>query len=61
VQVEQAKREEEVREIYKKIGRYSGMDVDAIDARAKADKAAEDAAKARPAAPSTAQGQLAKP
>lgn len=49
LKVEQAKREEEVREIYKKIGRYSGMDVDAIEAKAKADQAAEAAAKARPA------------
>lgn len=47
LRAEQAKREEEVREIYKKIGRYSGMDVDAIEAKAKADKAAEDAAKAK--------------
>jgi hypothetical protein len=66
VQVEQAKREEEVRNIYKKIGRYSGMDVDAIEAKAKADQAAEDAAK-KPAvatpttSPSTAQGKLAQP
>jgi hypothetical protein len=42
---EQAKREEEVREIYKTIGRYSGMDVDAIEAKAKAERAAEEAAK----------------
>ncbi|MFT4027440.1 MAG: hypothetical protein QM676_11655 [Novosphingobium sp.] len=47
---EQAKRDEEVREIYKKIGRASGMDVDAIEAKAKAEKAAEEAARkqARP-------------
>ena len=38
---EQAKREEDVRQIYVKIGRMSGMDVDAIEARAKADRAAE--------------------
>ena len=30
---EQAKREEEVRQIYEKIGRLSGMDVDAIEAK----------------------------
>ncbi|MDB5723599.1 MAG: hypothetical protein JWQ16_353 [Novosphingobium sp.] len=66
VKVEQAKREAEVREIYKKIGRYSGMDVDAIEAKAKADQAAEDSAK-KPAAatpatlPNTAQGKLAQP
>lgn len=66
LQIEQAKREAEVRDIYKKIGRYSGMDVDAIEAKAKADQAAEDAAK-KPAAvtpstpPSTPQGPLAQP
>ena len=41
---EQAKREEEVRQIYKKLGRLSGMDVDAIEAKAKAERAAEAAA-----------------
>lgn len=61
VRVEQAKREAEVREIYKKIGRYSGMDVDAIEARAKADQAAEDAAKAHPSPAPNAPGSLAKP
>jgi len=43
---EQAARDEEVREMYKTIGRASGMDVDAIEAKAKADQAAEDRAKA---------------
>lgn len=57
VRAEQAKREEEVREIYKKIGRYSGMDVDAIEAKAKAEKAAEDAAKAK----SNARGAVVQP
>lgn len=66
LRIEQAKREEEVREIYKKIGRYSGMDVDAIEAKAKAEKAAEDAAaKAAATRPSTlptsAQGPLVRP
>lgn len=62
VKVEQAKREEEVRNIYKKIGRYSGMDVDAIEAKAKADQAAEDAAKQPAAAAARApQGSIAKP
>lgn len=42
---EQARREEEVRGIYKTIGRASGMDVDAIERKALADKAAEDAAR----------------
>jgi N-acyl-D-aspartate/D-glutamate deacylase len=55
---EQAKREEAVREIYKKIGRASGMDVDAIEAKAKADKAAEEAAKRAAAQP---KGQLVQP
>lgn len=41
---EQAKREEAVRNIYKKIGRASGMDVDGIEKRAVADRAAEAAA-----------------
>ena len=38
---EQAKREEDVRQIYVKIGRISGMDVDAIERKAKADREAE--------------------
>jgi hypothetical protein len=42
---EQAKREEEVRQIYKKLGRLSGLDVDAIEAKAKAERAAEEAAR----------------
>ena len=42
---EQAKREEAVRNIYKKIGRASGMDVDAIERKAQADRAAEAASK----------------
>jgi thymidylate kinase len=45
LRAEQAKREEEVREIYKKLGRMSGLDVDAIEAKAKAERAAEEAAK----------------
>lgn len=44
---EQAKREEDVRNIYKAVGRASGMDVDAIEKQAAADEAA---AKARAAA-----------
>jgi hypothetical protein len=47
---EQEKREAEVREIYKTIGRYSGMDVDAIEKKAQADRAAEAARKAAEAA-----------
>ena len=38
---EQAKRDEEVRNIYKTVGRMSGMDVDKIERKAKADEAAE--------------------
>jgi hypothetical protein len=38
---EQTKRDEEVRHIYKTIGRVSGMDVDAIEAKARAEQAAE--------------------
>jgi len=37
---EQARREEEVRQIYKTIGRYSGMDVDAIERKAVAERKA---------------------
>ena len=38
---EQAKREEDVRQVYVKIGRLSGMDVDAIERQAKADRDAD--------------------
>lgn len=48
VRAEQARRDEEVRQIYVKIGRMSGMDVDAIEAKAKAERAAEQAAQNRP-------------
>lgn len=41
---EQARREEEVRNIYKKIGRMSGMDVEAIEKQAAAEKAAKEQA-----------------
>jgi hypothetical protein len=44
---EQAKRDEEVKNIYKAIGRASGMDVDAIERQAKADSAASAAAAAK--------------
>ncbi len=40
---EQAKREEDVRQVYVKIGRLSGMDVDAIERKAKAERAAQQA------------------
>ena len=48
---EQAKREAEVREIYKTIGRMSGMDVEAIEKKAEAERAAERAATQKAAAP----------
>jgi hypothetical protein len=38
---EQAKRDEDVREVYKTLGRASGMDVDAIEKQAQADSKAE--------------------
>jgi hypothetical protein len=41
---EQAKRDEDVRNIYKALGRASGMDVDAIEKQAAADHAAEEVA-----------------
>jgi hypothetical protein len=50
LKAEQARREAEVREMYKTIGRYSGMDVDAIEKRAEAERAAETARKAGEAA-----------
>lgn len=43
LEAEQAKREEEVRGIYKTLGRASGMDVDAIEQQAAAERAAEQA------------------
>ena len=44
-EAEQAASAERVRQIYKTLGRVSGMDVDAIEAKAKAEAAAEAAAK----------------
>ena len=41
---EQAARDEKVKNIYRTIGRASGMDVDAIERKARADEAAEKAA-----------------
>lgn len=50
---EQAKRDEEVRQVYKSLGRATGMDVDAIERQARAEQAAQarasTAAKAPPA------------
>jgi hypothetical protein len=56
---EQAKREEEVRNIYKTIGRASGMDVEAIERKAAAERAAE-AAKNAPVPPSVQQGSATR-
>lgn len=42
---EQARRDEEVRQVYVRLGRMSGMDVDAIEAKARAEREAEEAAK----------------
>lgn len=62
LRAEQAKRDEDVRQIYVKLGRMSGMDVDAIEAKARAEKAAEEAARPRPnIQQAPAQGQLARP
>lgn len=41
LRAEQAARDEKVKDIYRSIGRASGMDVDAIDRKAKADQAAK--------------------
>lgn len=60
LRAEQAKREEEVREIYKKIGRMSGMDVDEIERKAEAERAAEKAAEAAKSG-AQPQRQLAQP
>lgn len=44
---EQAKREEEVKAMYRALGRATGLDVDAMERRIAAEKAAEDAAKSK--------------
>ncbi len=52
----QRAQEEEGKRLWKALGRASGMDVDAIERKAKADQAAEEAAKAEgnpPAAPAS--------
>jgi len=46
---EQARRDEDVREIYKTLGRLSGMDVDAIEKKAMAERAAEERTKSEAA------------
>lgn len=45
LRAEQARRDEEVRKVYKALGRASGMDVDAIERRAQAERVAEERAK----------------
>ncbi len=56
---EEAKRAEDVRQMYKTLGRYSGMDVDAMEKKIMADRAAE--AQARAAAqPNTKQVPVAR-
>lgn len=54
---EQAKRDEEVRNVYKTLGRATGMDVDAIEAKAEAERAAEEARQKAIAAQQSAQQQ----
>ncbi|MEO6092527.1 MAG: hypothetical protein ABIT04_04780 [Novosphingobium sp.] len=56
---EQAQREEKVREIYKSIGRASGMDVDAIEREALADRAGEQRGKTQEGAASEPQAKPA--
>ncbi len=48
---EQAKRDEEIRQIYKDLGRATGLDVDAMERKILAERAAEEAAKKAPPAP----------
>ena len=43
IAADEAKRDEDVRQAYKALGRATGMDVDAIERKAKADAAAEKA------------------
>lgn len=50
---EQAKRDEEVRQVYKSLGRATGMDVDAIEKKARADEAAKAAASTAAPVPTT--------
>ena len=52
---EQAQRDEDVRKFYKELGRASGMDVDAIEKEAQAERTAADATKNAPQAQAPAQ------
>ena len=60
---EQAKRAEEVRNLYKALGRATGMDVEAIEKKAVAERAAETARQKalQPAAPQDAAAEGATP
>ena len=52
---EQAKREQKVREVYKTLGRYTGVDVDRIEQEALAEKEAEESERKERAAELRAQ------
>lgn len=54
---EQAKRDAEVREVYKAVGRATGIDVDAIEKKAEADRAAEVRAATTQSAPRPPAGE----
>lgn len=43
---EQAERDEQVRDLYRELGRATGLDVDAMEAKIKADRAREETAQA---------------
>ena len=49
-EAEQARREEEAKAAYRALGRATGLDVDAMERKIAADKAAEEAAKAKASA-----------
>ncbi|WP_246034565.1 hypothetical protein [Qipengyuania marisflavi] len=58
-EAEQAEREEAAKEAYRALGRATGLDVDAMEAEARADKAREDAAEKARMDALTAQMQAA--
>lgn len=55
--VEQAKRDEAVRDMYKALGRAAGMDVEAIERKTRAEQAAAKVAAPKPATPKPDPGQ----
>ena len=57
---EQAKRDEEVKDMYRKLGRATGVDVDAMERKIAADKAAE-AARAKARGPQAKAGMTVAP